>query len=270
MAGPGSSLPLWKGSVGCEDGGGGISRSMRGSDLTSPLTLARPSLTGGGGAQGRRTGRPSWPVWWGGRNKARLALLPRLAARSLLLLLLLAWTMTGQPSEPLRTLRVPGVVPFPTVRALGGGGLLRLMPLYAPFGRVGLAAHSTPDGVLTPRPDVVEAMALKAPHRLTLVRADVVAAPASQLQLFWWYSLVHHQYLSRGSSRPCPPEPRGGEHVRVCLYCLEGEVQGVALQHYLVPLNRWVQQYHSVVLLRAAPQEHRGRLVLRGEDVITY
>lgn len=58
--------------------------------------------------------------------------------------------------QPPKLLSVPGVQPSVAVWAFGGGSLLRLAALDALFCRVGLAAHYTPDGELTP----TEAVAL--------------------------------------------------------------------------------------------------------------
>lgn len=62
--------------------------------------------------------------------------------------------------QPPKLLSVPGVQPSVAVWAFGGGSLLRLAALGALFCRVGLAAHYTPDGELTPYSDMVEAVAL--------------------------------------------------------------------------------------------------------------
>lgn len=73
------------------------------------------------------------------------------------------------------------VVAFPTVGTLGGGRPVGLVAGDALLRRVGLAAHVASDGVSTSCPEMVVALTLEAPHRLTLVRAQVVLAPAAEV-----------------------------------------------------------------------------------------
>lgn len=63
-----------------------------------------------------------------------------------------------------------------------------------------------------------------------------------------------------------------GDHLRVCLYYVEGEVQGVELQHHLIPPFAGVEREYLGPLSSEAAEELRGPWVSLGvpgcEDVL--
>jgi len=115
-------------------------------------------------------GRAGLPLLLGLATRCLGAVLPVPLRWCLALLgVLLAWP--GHPPKSLGALGVPCVVLPPAVGALRVGCLVGLMTGDALFRGVGQAAHAAPDGVLAPCLEVVEVLALKAPHRLSLVGA---------------------------------------------------------------------------------------------------
>lgn len=78
-----------------------------------------------------------------------------------------------------------------------------------------------------------ESVALKAPYRLTLVGAQVVFAPAGEVELDGWRHNQHKEHLPNWRLVPPGAQPlsRG---LLVSLYYVEGQVQGVAFQNHLM------------------------------------
>ena len=159
------------------------------------------------------------------------------------------------------------MVPPAAVGALGGGGLVSLVPLDTLLRWVFLAAHPAPDGVWAPEAEVVVSLAPVAPYRLLVIGAQVVCAPAAQSELVWRRALIHNKHLPGRDLGPGVLQSLGGSNVVVGQHCLQGEVEGVALEHDLAPLDRGVEQLQPswwVPLLGQGSQQRRGGVVLGG------
>ena len=57
---------------------------------------------------------------------------------------------------------------------------------------------------------------------------------------------MHEEHLSRGDVVPPGAESLDGEHVGVSFHRAEGEVERIALQHYLEPPQVWVEEDHPI------------------------
>ena len=91
--------------------------------------------------------------------------------------------LVGKPPEAFRALRVPHMVAFPTVGALGCSGVICLVTGDALLCLVRHAADTAPDDVHTSCLEVVEVLALVTPHRFSLVGAQGVFALVAKVQL---------------------------------------------------------------------------------------
>ena len=151
------------------------------------------------------------------------------------------------------------------ISVLSGGDLVGLVTANTFLCWVEQATHTTPDGVLTP---YLEMLVLLAPV-VSLVGVQSVGAPAAQVQLGWWQPSVHEKHLPHGDVVLPEAESLGREHWGMSIHLIEGEVERIALQHYLEPPQIWVEEDHPIPLFLSEVLQYCHRVLVLREDVFT-